>query len=127
MRLICPNCSAQYEIDASLIPDEGRDVQCSNCGHTWFELPPPPADTGPVTLEEEAPVVTEPSPGGEEAEAATEEVEAPEAEEVTETIEAEETEPGDGEEEAEEDRRRSFYEEDRGWVLTLAMGRNWLG
>lgn len=42
MRLICPNCSAQYEIDASLIPDEGRDVQCSNCGHNWFELPPPP-------------------------------------------------------------------------------------
>lgn len=42
MRLICPNCSAQYEIDASLIPDEGRDVQCSNCGHTWFELPPAP-------------------------------------------------------------------------------------
>ena len=40
MRLICPNCSAQYEIDASLVPDEGRDVQCSNCGHTWFELPP---------------------------------------------------------------------------------------
>jgi predicted Zn finger-like uncharacterized protein len=40
MRLICPNCSAQYEIDVNLIPDEGRDVQCSNCGHTWFELPP---------------------------------------------------------------------------------------
>ena len=44
MRLICPNCSAQYEIDATLVPDEGRDVQCSNCGHTWFELPPPPED-----------------------------------------------------------------------------------
>ena len=42
MRLICPNCSAQYEIDASMIPDAGRDVQCSNCGHTWFELPPAP-------------------------------------------------------------------------------------
>ena len=41
MRLICPNCSAQYEIDILLVPDEGRDVQCSNCGHTWFELPPP--------------------------------------------------------------------------------------
>lgn len=41
MRLICPNCSAQYEIDVTLVPDEGRDVQCSNCGHTWFELPPP--------------------------------------------------------------------------------------
>jgi predicted Zn finger-like uncharacterized protein len=41
MRLVCPNCSAQYEVDASMIPDEGRDVQCSNCGHTWFELPAP--------------------------------------------------------------------------------------
>lgn len=39
MRLVCPNCSAQYEVDASMIPEEGRDVQCSNCGHTWFEMP----------------------------------------------------------------------------------------
>jgi predicted Zn finger-like uncharacterized protein len=43
MRLICPNCSAQYEIDASMIPEDGRDVQCSNCGHTWYELPAPTA------------------------------------------------------------------------------------
>lgn len=48
MRLICPNCSAQYEIDGSMIPDEGRDVQCSNCGHTWFELPPA-ADASGIT------------------------------------------------------------------------------
>ena len=39
MRLICPNCGAQYQIDADVIPDGGRDVQCSNCGHTWFERP----------------------------------------------------------------------------------------
>ncbi len=52
MRLICPNCSAQYEIDASLIPDEGRDVQCSNCGHNWYELPPAPeAVTPPPDME----------------------------------------------------------------------------
>lgn len=37
MRLVCPNCDAQYEIDDGLIPQSGRDVQCSNCGHTWFE------------------------------------------------------------------------------------------
>ena len=56
MRLICPNCSAQYEIDASLIPDEGRDVQCSNCGHTWFELPPaPPAFADAPAPEDVAP------------------------------------------------------------------------
>ncbi|MEN9850001.1 MAG: zinc-ribbon domain, partial [Pseudomonadota bacterium] len=27
MRLICPNCDAEYEVDASAIPDTGRDVQ----------------------------------------------------------------------------------------------------
>lgn len=40
MRLLCPNCDAEYEVDASVIPDNGRDVQCSNCGHAWFQLPP---------------------------------------------------------------------------------------
>lgn len=40
MRLICPNCDAQYEIDDHAIPVEGRDVQCSNCGQTWFQLHP---------------------------------------------------------------------------------------
>jgi predicted Zn finger-like uncharacterized protein len=37
MRLVCPNCSAQYEVDAAVIPVAGRDVQCSNCGHTWWQ------------------------------------------------------------------------------------------
>ena len=40
MRLICPNCDAEYEVEDSAIPDTGRDVQCSNCGHAWFQLPP---------------------------------------------------------------------------------------
>lgn len=40
MRLICPNCDAEYEIEAALIPDTGRDVQCSNCGHGWFQPSP---------------------------------------------------------------------------------------
>lgn len=39
MRLICPNCGAQYEVDARLIPPGGRDLECSNCGHAWFERP----------------------------------------------------------------------------------------
>ncbi len=40
MRLICPNCDAQYEVVADVIPTEGRDVQCSNCGQTWFQHHP---------------------------------------------------------------------------------------
>lgn len=40
MRLICPNCGAQYEVPADVLPAEGRDVQCSNCGQTWFQEHP---------------------------------------------------------------------------------------
>lgn len=40
MRLVCPNCDAEYEVDTSAIPDTGRDVQCSNCGHAWFQMAP---------------------------------------------------------------------------------------
>ena len=39
MRLTCPNCNAQYEVDESVIPKAGRDVQCSACGNTWFQYP----------------------------------------------------------------------------------------
>lgn len=40
MRLICPNCDAEYEVDDAAIPREGRDVQCSACGHAWFQEHP---------------------------------------------------------------------------------------
>lgn len=40
MRLICPNCGAQYEVPDDVIPENGRDVQCSNCGDTWFQKHP---------------------------------------------------------------------------------------
>ncbi|WP_333828602.1 zinc-ribbon domain-containing protein [Pararhodobacter sp.] len=39
MRLTCPNCKAQYEIDGTAIPETGRDVQCSACGTTWYQHP----------------------------------------------------------------------------------------
>lgn len=40
MRLTCPNCGAQYEVPDAVIPQAGRDVQCSNCGDTWFQAHP---------------------------------------------------------------------------------------
>lgn len=40
MRIACPNCGAQYEVPADVLPVEGRDVQCSNCGQTWFQEHP---------------------------------------------------------------------------------------
>lgn len=39
MRLVCPNCGAQYEVDDRVIPEGGRDVQCSACGHGWYQMP----------------------------------------------------------------------------------------
>ena len=38
MRLVCPNCEAKYEVPDDAIPDTGRDVQCANCGHAWFQM-----------------------------------------------------------------------------------------
>ena len=72
MRLTCPNCDAQYEVPDDVIPTAGRDVQCSNCGKTWFQLHPedPPKDSAvqpdeaPATVEEDdddAPSAAEPA------------------------------------------------------------------
>ncbi|KQI71578.1 hypothetical protein AN191_11335 [Loktanella sp. 5RATIMAR09] len=41
MRLICPNCEAQYEVSDDAIPPGGRDVQCSNCQLSWFQTEKP--------------------------------------------------------------------------------------
>ncbi len=35
MIISCPNCNKRFNIDQSLIPDEGRLLQCSNCMHKW--------------------------------------------------------------------------------------------
>ena len=36
MIIACPNCNKQFKIDNSLIPNEGRDLQCGSCDHIWF-------------------------------------------------------------------------------------------
>lgn len=56
MRLSCPNCDAQYEVPDDVMPMSGRDVQCSNCGQTWFQHHP---DNAPET---EEPLLDAPAP-----------------------------------------------------------------
>ena len=63
MRLTCPNCDARYEVPDEVVPSTGRDVQCSNCGQTWFQHHPdnPPAEEADdgLALEEDAPAPDE--------------------------------------------------------------------
>jgi predicted Zn finger-like uncharacterized protein len=55
MRLTCPNCSAQYEVPDEVIPEEGRDVQCSNCDQTWFQAKHPTDEISePAQVEDDA-------------------------------------------------------------------------
>lgn len=68
MRLVCPNCAAQYNVDDRVIPPGGRDVQCSNCGQTWFQTGAerprvrpagtPPAAEPPAAAPPEMPAAT---------------------------------------------------------------------
>ena len=37
MRLVCPNCKANYEIPPNAVPIGGREVKCDSCGHSWFQ------------------------------------------------------------------------------------------
>lgn len=64
MRLICPNCDAQYEVDAALIPAAGRDVQCSNCGTTWFQEPQETIRLTPGERVEPEPAMASEGPSG---------------------------------------------------------------
>ena len=61
MRLVCPNCEAKYEVPDDAIPDTGRDVQCANCGHAWFQMRARATPSAPVAAEGPAPM-PEPAP-----------------------------------------------------------------
>ncbi|MBU3028978.1 zinc-ribbon domain-containing protein [Paracoccus sp. XHP0099] len=51
MRLICPGCAAQYRLPENAIPAEGREVECTACGHVWqarrLPVPQPATDREP--------------------------------------------------------------------------------
>ena len=64
MRLVCPNCEAKYEVPEDAIPETGRDVQCANCGHAWYQMRPRAAVAETVSAAPVAapPIVKSPDP-----------------------------------------------------------------
>ena len=68
MRLTCPSCASEYEVDAAAIGDSGRMVRCANCDAEWFQAPavggiaaapPPPPAPDPIPQAEPAAPVPE--------------------------------------------------------------------
>jgi predicted Zn finger-like uncharacterized protein len=39
MIIQCENCNKKFEIQDSLIPDEGRLLECGSCAHQWHYTP----------------------------------------------------------------------------------------
>ena len=36
MQIACPTCKKKFNVNDSLIPDQGRLLQCGFCDHKWF-------------------------------------------------------------------------------------------
>ena len=51
MIITCPCEKKQFKIDSSLIPQEGRELQCGSCERVWF-YKPKNEDKAPLTLNE---------------------------------------------------------------------------
>lgn len=43
MRIVCPNCAAEYEVPASRLAPQ-RKLRCSRCGGAWLAADPPAPD-----------------------------------------------------------------------------------
>ena len=51
MIITCPCEKKQFKIDSSLIPHEGRELQCGSCERVWFYKPKDESEA-PLTLNE---------------------------------------------------------------------------
>ena len=51
MIITCPCEKKQFKIDSSLIPQEGRELQCGSCERVWFYKPENESEV-PITLNE---------------------------------------------------------------------------
>lgn len=48
MIITCPQCAAEYHVNADLFGVTARPVQCTACGRQWLQPPSPPAESLPA-------------------------------------------------------------------------------
>ncbi len=44
MELACPSCATHFSVPDGAIGAKGRKLKCSQCGHTWRQMPPETVD-----------------------------------------------------------------------------------
>lgn len=59
MKITCPDCRSQYELDAAKLGPNGRKVRCAACGTQWHIAPEPEIPTAPSGTEIQAELVAE--------------------------------------------------------------------
>lgn len=48
IRLTCESCGARYRLAPGAVPPQGREVECTACGHIWFARPQPAPAPAPA-------------------------------------------------------------------------------
>lgn len=63
MIISCPECAANFLVDAAALGATGRMVRCGKCAHTWPETPPETvSDDVNASAEDDAPTPSDPPP-----------------------------------------------------------------
>jgi predicted Zn finger-like uncharacterized protein len=60
MDIVCPTCSAAYEIDEATVTESGRKVRCAACSTVWRVYPPQPEPAAFIVEPNANPYATEP-------------------------------------------------------------------
>lgn len=54
MLIRCPKCDVSYEIEPSVVPEDGKKVRCSQCGEVWVCQISDVFESRPPSLEDES-------------------------------------------------------------------------
>lgn len=60
IRLTCESCGARYRLAPGAVPPQGREVECTACGHIWFARPQPAPAPAPASASAQMTIGSDP-------------------------------------------------------------------